>query len=405
MILLASFQRIWQLSLLSFIIAALTGFLYRYGMLYPLPEWLNFANIRHAHSHLMFFNWVCPPVMVWMTSKVISSGQTSEITGFKLCFYVMIILGFLSYPFFLLYGYHSIAIGSAGLPFAAVISGLVMITWYWFGFLWVQLRKSQPDTLPILFFDGALAALIISSLGAWGVSVFQFTAFDSPLVSSALTHFFLAVFTEGWAVLGIFGLLWQKAGPISMPISNNWLWIPILIGSMLIFPYSLTQSLITPAMLIAAKTGLLLIVLSTVLNIWFLLQSDKLTGFGFRVIIGLLVMKASLLLLAILPIDIWPGEHGLRVLYLHILLLGIFSITIIEIFMPSIKSVPKNLFSMAVLLVLFSLITISGYWPASLIPPNHYLWIAVIAVAPVYPAGWIFMKTVSQKASKTKTFR
>ena len=398
---LTSFHRIWQLSLLSFIIAALTGFLYRYGMLYPLPEWLNFANIRHAHSHLMFFNWVCPPVMVWMTSKVISSDQASEIAAFKLCFYVMIFLGFLSYPFFLLYGYHSIAISSASLPLAAIISGMVMITWYWFGFLWIKLRKSQSDTLPLLFCDGALAALIISSLGAWGVSVFQFTAIDSPLISSAMTHFFLAVFTEGWVVLAILGLIWQKAGRVDISISTNWLWIPILIGSMLIFPYSLTQSLITPAMLIAAKTGLLLIVLSTVLNIWFLLQSDKLTGFGFRVIISLLAMKAALLFLAILPIDIWPGEHGLRVLYLHILLLGIFSITIIEFFEPSIRSDPKTFFTISVLLVLISLASISGYWPTSLQPPNHYVWIAVIAAVPVIPAGWILFQSVSQKVSKT----
>lgn len=396
-----AFHKIWQLSLLSFIIAAITGFLYRYGMLYPLPEWLNFANIRHAHSHLMFFNWICPPIMIWMTSKLISSDQTSEISGFKNCFYVMIFLGFLSYPLFLLYGYHSVAIGSAALPLAAIVSGMVMITWYWFTFLWMQLRKSQLDTLPLLFFDGALAALIISSLGAWGVSVFQFTAIDSPLISSAMTHFFLAVFAEGWVVLGILGLLWHKAGPVEISIHKNWLWIPILIGSMLIFPFSLTQSLITPAMLKTAKTGLLLIVFSTVLNIWFLMHSEKLNNFNFKVIIGLLAVKAGLLFLAILPFDIWPGEHGLRVLYLHILLLGIFSITIFEFFVPSAKTVSKIIFIITVFLVLISLVTISGYWPASFTPPNLYVWIMIIAGLPAIPAGWIYLHSISTKSSKT----
>ncbi len=74
------FKRIWQLSLISFIIAAFTGFLYRYGMFWPLPDSLGFANIRHAHSHLMFFNWVVPPIMVWMATAVMGSNNQTRLS-------------------------------------------------------------------------------------------------------------------------------------------------------------------------------------------------------------------------------------------------------------------------------------------------------------------------------------
>src|SRR5690625_7783009 len=63
-------KRIWQLSLFSFLVAAFTGFLYRYGLFYPLPGDLGFANIRHAHSHLMFFNWITPPLLSWMVAAL-----------------------------------------------------------------------------------------------------------------------------------------------------------------------------------------------------------------------------------------------------------------------------------------------------------------------------------------------
>ena len=389
----ASFKQIWQLSLFSFIVAAISGFLYRYGMLYSLPEWLHFANIRHAHSHLMFFNWICAPIMVWMAASI--TGCTSEklIRKFTTCLYSMLFLGFLSFPLFLVYGYHSVAIGTANLPLAAIVSGLVMLNWYWFARLYYSNRKGAPSTLSMSFFDGALLALIISSLGAWGVSVFQFTNVDSPLTASAMTHFFLTVFTEGWAVLGILGIIWSQIQDKEslITITPGWLWIPILFGSMMVFPFSLTQTMITPLMLSAAKAGLVLIVLSLSLNVWLLIKSKELNGFLWKSVIALLILKILLQSLAILPVDIWPGEHGLRVLYLHMLLLGFVSITLFESFHPSRNWFAKVLFTTSVFLVVISLINISGYWPARFIIPNIYFWIMIIAILPIIPATHIWI--------------
>ena len=73
------FSALWKLSLLSFVIAGLTGFLYRFGFLMPLPEWLHLGNIRHAHSHLMLFNWITPPILIWMAAKVIRTEDKQSI--------------------------------------------------------------------------------------------------------------------------------------------------------------------------------------------------------------------------------------------------------------------------------------------------------------------------------------
>ncbi len=393
-----SLNRIWKLSLLSFIIAAMTGFLYRYGMLYPLPDWLNFANIRHAHSHLMFFNWVSPPLMVLMIDRLIQNENVHAIRSFSNCLYVMLFLGFLSFPFFLLYGYHSVAIGSASLPLAAIISGFVMITWYWFGWLWMKYRNEDDSSIPLTFYEGALLALMVSSLGAWGVSIFQFTPIDSPLISSAMTHFFLAVFTEGWAVLAVLGLIWTKVetDPNSLPVKKEWLWIPILVGSMLIFPYSLTESLVTTPMLISAMAGMLLIILSTALNVWLFFKNGLFKGFIWQTILILLCLKVLMQALALLPIDIWPGEHGLRVLYLHLLLLGVISILLTDLFYPLKYFNLKVIFIISVILVLISLLMISGYWPPSLTPPGLYFWIMIIALLPVIPVTLIYFKSIKE---------
>ncbi|MCC5942807.1 MAG: hypothetical protein JJU37_14790 [Balneolaceae bacterium] len=388
------FRRVWQLSLLSFIIASVTGFLYRYGMLYPLADWLNFANIRHAHSHLMFFNWVSPPIMVWMASSLINYDDKPAIRNFSTCLYTMLFLGALSFPFFLLYGYHSVPIGSANLPIAAILSGMVMITWYWFARLYIKVRKNKPGNLSVLFFDAALLTLMISSLGAWGVSLFQFTDVQSPLFASALTHFFLATFTEGWALLGILGILWAlvPSSKTDLSISAGWLWAPILFGSMMVFPFSLTQSLVTPVMLFTAKTGLFLIVLALTLNVWFLLKAKVFFNLSLKIVLLLLILKILFQAAAILPLEIWPGEHGLRVFYLHLLLLGIISITLFEGFIPEKLHLAKSLFALSALLVIISLGMISGYWPIHLMLPDTYFWILIIAGLPTLPATvlWIY---------------
>lgn len=390
------YNRIWKLSILSFLIAAFTGFIYRVGMLYPLPGSMDLVNIRHAHSHLMFFNWISPPIMVWMASVLAGQKRDLNHKAFKSCLYTMMGLGFLSYPFFLLYGYRSVSLGQANLPIAAIISGLIMVTWYWFAWLYYQHRKRKISDLSLNLFDGALTTLLISSLGAWGVSVFQFSGIHNPLFSSALTHFFLAVFTEGWAILGVLGIIWNymKLQPRSIP--TGWLWQPLLIGSMLIFPFSLTQSLVTPIMLLSAKVGLGMIILSFVLHLYIFLKSKKFTGFVWKTILVLIGLKILFQAVAALPIDLWPAEHGLRILYLHLILLGIVSISIFRIFSFRDHSMGVQIFTVSVVLVIGSLFLISGYSPNRLTPDKPYQIVMYIAFLPVFPAAWILLRKVSK---------
>src|SRR6056297_3459185 len=68
------FYNVYRFSLISFILAAATGALFRYGLIFPLPAGLALDNIRHAHTHLMFFNWISPPVMAWMATLLVHSG-------------------------------------------------------------------------------------------------------------------------------------------------------------------------------------------------------------------------------------------------------------------------------------------------------------------------------------------
>lgn len=402
---MAKLIRIWQLSLLSFIIAGITGFLYRYGMLYPLPEEANLANFRHAHSHLMFFNWICPPIMAWMVLSVTKKYNEANLRLFLTCIYIMMVLGFMSYPFFLLYGYHSVSIGPVSLPMAAILSGLVMITWYWFAWLYYKQRRNFVGWKGSLtLFDAALTALIISSMGAWGVSIFQFTAIDSPLVSAAMTHFFLGVFTEGWVVLGALGMMWHTFDEPKLPFHCGWLWIPLLLGSMMVFPFSLNLAIITPEMHITANIGLIFITVSLSFHLYLMVKNNLLPGFIWKTVAALFAVKILFQLIAILPFGIWPGEHGLRVLYLHLLLLGLATIVFIQIIHFNKDIAAKGFFVLAILFILISLMLISGYWPSKWMISDVYWWVMIAALLPMIPALWLLVITFKKDEEKNIHF-
>lgn len=392
----SEFSTIWKLSLFSFVIAAFTGFLYRYGFLGPLPGWLHLINIRHAHSHLMFFNWITPAIMAWMAAAVISPANGKDARQFKICLYTMMALGFLSWPFFLLYGYRPVTIGFARLPIAAILSGMVMLSWYGFGWLYYGRRKKLQATLPLLLFDAALVALVVSSLGAWGVSAYQFSSLESPLISKALTSFFLGVFTEGWVMLGVLGMIWNAAETSKTEVKayHNWFWVPLLFGSMLIFPYSLDQSILTPPMLYSAKAGLLLILISLVLHLYGLVKTSLTSSGVWLAILLFLGLKVLFQAGALLPTGIWPGEHGLRILYLHLTLLGFGSAALIAAIYPASEHLAKCFYIAGAGAVLITLGMFSGYWPKVLIPGSLIYLLAVAALLPIAPLIWLLFRKV-----------
>ncbi|MEX2436442.1 MAG: hypothetical protein WD735_07115 [Balneolaceae bacterium] len=388
------FRLIWLWSLGFFILAILTGFLFRLGLVTSLPAELSFSNIRHAHSHLMFFNWVVPIPMAFIARHLAkTSGQSMASLRFPV--YFIMALGFLSYPFFLFYGYRPVQMGEASLPLSVILSGLVMIGWYWFMWIYLLKRKSSENTLPRLFYDAALLILGVSSLGAWGVAVFQFSGSENPLFSTALTHFFLAVFTEGWCLLAALGIFYDVLGIEKVAFPQNWLMAPVLLGVPLMFPFGMSAGMLTPSLLIAARIGSAMVLAGLVFNLW-VLMNQRLSAL-LKVIVCLLGLKILMQAgSAILPTSLWIGEHSLRILYLHLLLLGFVSLT----FMAGLHRVYREinrsglyLILFSVLLLIVSLVMLSRFWPHFLMPENPFKLVAWIAFLPVLAvsAEWVLL--------------
>lgn len=360
---------LWKISLGCFIVAAFTGFLYRLGMIGWLPGYLGLAldNIRHAHSHLMFFGWAVPFPLIILFNDILNKGVRSRdaIIWLKYSLYGALLFGILAYPFFLMYGYRSVQIGAASLPFSVVLSGLVMICWYAYMWGYQKVRNALNKDASQPWFDGALIMLAVSSLGAWGVAVVQAISPESHLLMKALTHFFLATFTEGWVVLILVAILVIQFQPESKTPTNNWLGC-IAIGAPLTFPYGISESLLSPLLLIVARIGGGLSAIGLLGVSYGFIPSGQWKNRLWGWVIGLLAFKAVMQLVAsIVPSSFWLSNHALRIFYLHVLLLGALTLTMTA-WLQSHFTLSFHYFNavvISVFAVLVSLILPTPFWP------------------------------------------
>lgn len=393
-----SLEWLWKWPLAAFILAGLTGFSYRLGLI-GIDFWgLSLEHIRHAHSHLMFFCWAVPLPMYFIIKKV---NREIQDIGPNILMVRMalgsLFLGFASYPFFLLYGYRPVSLAGMELPVSVILSGLVMLCWYGFMAGYWKERKYIDTDLAMIFYDGSLVMLFISSLGAWGVAVVQFAGLENPLYGKALTHFFLATFTEGWVVMVLLGLVYDhfRVDLRNVSIAPGLLAGLILLGAPLTFPYGISENLLTTQLLLAARMGGLLAAMGLVLNLYVIVrQMDlKLSGY-WKLILGLLALKAvAQLLVSVLPSEFWMSAHGLRIFYLHLLLLGAFSLTLFSRLLSGDVALDGLLaVSVSIILVLISLLWLTPLWPGAWFAGWQFYAATGIAILPALAAVYYFIK-------------
>jgi hypothetical protein len=220
------------IALFALALAATTGVLLRFGMIYGMPAWAqNYAAIRHAHSHLMYFGWVTLALMVFIwravpgyTGKPLPRAVVWQLAATSL-------VALLSYPAFWQNGYGLTEIGAARLPLGSMVSTFNGLTWFWFVFLYVRATRGlMLRPLPMQLWDWAIMLLLLASLGAAGLVSLVFGSVDNLFLQQLFLHQFLDLFAVGWFNLAVMGVLWwQFDRPASTaqqgtrPVLTRWL--------------------------------------------------------------------------------------------------------------------------------------------------------------------------------------
>lgn len=319
---MSSQQTRWFLvmAVTALVLAAWTGVLMRFGMVYGFPTWAqNFGAMRHAHSHLMYFGWVTLALMalIWselprLTGRSLPRGVAAQMT-------LTAMMALLSFPAFWINGYGLTTVGAARLPLGSIAATLNGLTWFVFMALYVRATRGlavRPHAVQL--WDWALVLLALASTGAIGLVGMIVTDASEPLLQQIFLHLFLDLFALGWFTLALLGVLWAR-------LNTQQLRLPVFGVALLLTPTFLLG--VSPALLPAplfwvaaiANAGAALLLSVHGVHLWRL--RSKLPALTWLALSGL----ASVIVVALLLL--WPGawerfaSGQMRVFYLHVLLL------------------------------------------------------------------------------------
>ncbi|MGA7306619.1 MAG: hypothetical protein WBW88_17205 [Rhodothermales bacterium] len=389
---------VWRGALGFFILAGLTGAFFRFATAGGFSLGLSLGNIRHAHSHTMYFGWVTPSLMgliAYRLAKLGYEGMRKVGPAIVLAF----VTALLSYVPFLLYGYTPAVLGSTRLPLSMIGAGLNVMAWYWFVVLYVRARTTDAPSPAIRLFDLAVFFLVLATLGAWGLSGLQIVGYDNLALRTALTHVFLDIFSEGWFVLGVLGLAAAEA-PLEGSIPTWGIRLAAL-GIPFTFALGMPASLVSPLFRLLSSIGGVLVaagLLLVAIPLWRqLARAERLdVRRMWRFAIGALVLKALAEgAVSIAPDASWAGLPQLRIIYLHVVLLGFVSVGLVASARSAWGSVAtrgRSAFIVAIAVLLLSLLPFAPIWPLAWRGVGLLWVIAIAALGPTLAAGWMLVR-------------
>lgn len=364
----------WKLALISFVIAGSTGVLLRYAMLYGAPWGLHLQDMRHAHSHLMYFGWATPALMTLIVRSLPRYMGRATLPGAGRIIGATIVVALLAYVSFLRFGYRPASIGTRQLPLSTIAAGLNVFAWYGFAFVYRRETRNTPRFLPLRLWDAALVFMALSSLGAWGLAIATAAGIDSQLVSSALTHLFLDLFADGWFLLALLGLAFVAIPANSegrrARLGENL----IVIGLPLTFLLNVPQSLLPDAVRVLAGLCAIIAGAGLLILLAVLFQAlTKVENGAMKRLWGTALFFLALKALAFFVVSIpdgaaWSLRMGLRISYLHWLLLGGVSMGVVAAvhhYWSEHEGGGWRLLHLTIIILILSLVPLSGLWPAS----------------------------------------
>lgn len=313
------------IALFALALAAATGVLLRFGLLFGLPSWAaNYSAVRHAHSHLMYFGWVTLALMalIWHYLPQLTGCRLPRLVNLQMT--ASAVLALLSFPAFWLNGYGTTHVGSADLPLGSMAAGLNGLLWLFFVVLYIQATWRLPNRpLAVQLWDWALLLLVLAFCGALGLVAVIMIDVQHPLVQQLALHLFLDLFGVGWFNLALLGLLWAQLGATGATTPR---WLPSQSLALLLVPTFMLG--VSPALLTTdlfwvaalANVGAALLLARHLSALW--IQRAAISPFARFALCFLAIHIVTALLLCWPGLWRWSAGTQLRIFFLHNLLLG-----------------------------------------------------------------------------------
>src|SRR5690554_3832007 len=323
----------WRAALICFVVAGLSGTPFRLAAagFGPLGG-LNPDYVRNAHTHLMLFAWATPPLMILMTQRLARNfarrpAQKFREDAFRRIIRAAIWVGVLMFVPFLISGYSNTRIGPVSLPLTIILSSLGMFVWYAFSIEYVRARRGLHTDIIWRLWDWANFFLCLSTVGAWARGIFMGLKITDPRITGGSIQFFVITFSFGWLVLGVLGEFHRrfKRAPCGQLRRATWL---LAAGIPLIFLSAQTGEL--PGWLsFGGHLSALAVGLGLSLHLHAFWKNGAITRHT-PSLVALIFVALAMLITALPPVVTWANTSGLRLIFVHLLLLGVVTLGLIN---------------------------------------------------------------------------
>ncbi|MEP7165700.1 MAG: hypothetical protein ABI741_13455 [Ferruginibacter sp.] len=367
------FQRWIRISLFNLLLVSSIGVTLRYKIAFSLP-FIDQKHLLHGHSHFAFAGWVTQALMVLLVAYLAGQAGTGILNRYK---WLLLANLFTAYGMLVAFPIQGYGLYSIIFSTASVFVSYVFAVMYW-----KDINKLQSGNVSHLWFKAALLFNAISSLGAFALAGMMISRIIHQKWYLAAEYFYLHFQYNGWfyfACMGLFTARLINAGIPQRPLRYVfWLFASALIPAYLLsilwvdFRFGIYIIIVLAAFIQLLSWGWLLSILRKYAGM--LKPSFSLTAKWLFYLAGIaLSVKLLLQLGSVIPSlsDLSYGFRPIIIGYLHLVLLGIITLSIIG-FMVADGHIIINKMTLAGIIVFTSgiivneiLLMMQGVWALS----------------------------------------
>lgn len=323
-------------SLIAFVVAAGLGLALRWAFVVNMPEWFNYRNIQHAHSHVALLGWLFAIFYLFLIHFLDLDFKRYSRLYWLLQFSVAGML--VTFP---VIGYAQVSIFFS--------TAHILLAYIFVYRLWRDLRAKTQQRLPILFVKASLFFMVLSTLGTWALGPIMALKLKGTAIYYGAIQFYLHFQFNGWfvfALIGIVLVLMAKRGITFDQKKLHQFFVLLIISTMLTFALAVTWSTPYLSIFIVNSIGVILQLAALLLFLQIIYtKREEIKGFFNRYIYNLLFLSLLALALKIIVQAIVVIPYMAEISYtirnfvigfIHLLMLGclsLFAFAIISVLM------------------------------------------------------------------------
>lgn len=351
------------IALVNLFVVALLGVLLRSKFLFPLP-FLEYKFLLHAHSHFAFGGWVTLSLLAWMIWELLPAPYAAKRVYAWLLYGVLFtsVGMLLSFPF---QGY-----GFVSIPFSMLFIGCT----YGVAYTFLKDIRHAAVSKPVkLLAIGALAFLVLSSLGPFTLAVLMATGIHDPVLYNDAIYGYLHFQYNGFFTPAIFALMSHRyyIDDVHSRRFTNWLLLSVLPAICLTWLWHAPGTVVH----VIAALGSVLLLISVAAFAKIRMKGLPLL---MKVALGCFILKQVLQAFTVIPGigDFVFFNRPVIIGYLHLVLLGFVTLYLLSHFKLPVGSGMKIFVSGVVVneAALFA----QGLWHSAVF--SWVLWAAAICL-------------------------